>query len=168
MQEGLIACVFLEDIVSNGETYIKSNFSHQLWLSSCLPYLLISVYFNNHNQCREHSLQITLSKHAVTKWGMSVLEQCMPPPPACHSDQCQSHHSSTGTLQGQLPKGREERKVGQILFQWEQNNGVIPDLYLCDWERNLAQHQPCRESPGISGWHMCDAQAALMEKVHRM
>lgn len=94
MQEGLTACVFLEDIVSNGETYIKSNFSLQLWLSSCLPYLLISIYFKNHNQCREHSLQIALSKDTVRKWGVSVLEQFIPPPVSCHSGAISANHTT--------------------------------------------------------------------------
>lgn len=35
------------------------------------------------------------------------------------NDQCQSHESSMGALQGQLLKGREERKAGQILFSVE-------------------------------------------------
>lgn len=41
---------------------------------------------------------------------MSVLEQCIPEPRSCHSNQCQSHHSSTGALWGQLPRAREEGK----------------------------------------------------------
>lgn len=98
MQQGLIACVFLEDIVSNGETYIKSDFSHQLWLSSCLPYLSISIYFKNHNQCREHSFQIALSKDPVRKWGMPVLEQYIPPAVSCHSGAISANHTTAALV----------------------------------------------------------------------
>lgn len=165
MQEGLIACVFLEDIVSNGETYIKSNFSHQLWLSSCLPYLLISVYFNNHNQCREHSLQITLSKHAVTKWGMSVLEQRMPAPPACHHAAISANHTTAALAHYRANYPKAERRG-----KWARSSSSgsrtmeLSQIYTCVTESVIWPSI----SLGISDWHICNAQAALMEKVHRM
>lgn len=147
MQQGLIACVFLEDIVSNCETSINSDSSHQLWLSSCLPYLLISVYFNNHNQCKEHSLQITLSKHTVTKWGMSVFKQYIPPPTSCHSGTISANHTRAALAHygANYSKAEKKGKWARSSSRWMQDNRVTPDLYLCDWKHNLAQHQ--------SSWH---------------
>lgn len=132
MQEGLIACVFLEDIVSNGETYIKSNFSHQLWLSSCLPYLLISVYFNNHNQCKEHSLQITLSKFPVTKWGMSVLEQYIPPPTSCHSGAISANHTTAALAhyRANYPEAEKREKWARSSSSGSRTM-ELPQIYTC-------------------------------------
>lgn len=85
------------------------------------------------------------------------------------NDQCQSQESSTGALQGQLLKGREERKVGPDPLHSGNKTIELPQIYTCVIESIIwpSINLPNTESLGISDWHMCNTQAALMEEGHR-